>query len=492
MSNKASIAKKYIVCLPVKLESPLLIGSGENDWITDVKTVCNSKGEPYIPGTSVAGALRDSLKAQVEASIVESLFGSAKDAGQSLLNIADIKLMNTKLLNRDGVAIDPLTSVAIDGAKYDYMLVERGAQGLLLFELTIRRVGLRAVESYETALKSICQLFLNGLSVGAMSAKGLGKLVAQYAEYYKFDFVSEQSLRGYEAWKQYLAVYSRLAEKELENDRLKWLTELESCLGTPDFKITDKKPIINSEKLVLEAYFDIKSALLLKEDNISPEVEKLLLKESGSKSKTEGDNATNYTGYQMMSLDRYLIPGTSWKGVLRSKAYKLLRRIAGESADAEENCIHLLESLMGKSETLRSRLKVAETYIDKELLKLHKQARNRIDRLTGATQEGALFADVPAWKNTDERKIVKLQLEIEKCRSEEAGLVLLLLRELWLGMLPIGGGKGVGRGVLEGVEAKILFQDKCVQINDQDILSDKDCEYLNSFVTALKKELAVK
>jgi hypothetical protein len=40
-------------------------------------------------------------------------------------------------------------------------------------------------------------------------------------------------------------------------------------------------------------------------------------------------------------------------------------------------------------------------------------------------------------------------------RDSEIGLLLLLLKDLWTGDLPLGGGVSVGRGRLKGVRAEI-------------------------------------
>lgn len=489
MSNKAAIVKKYIITAPLQLESPLLIGSGENDWITDIKTVCDSNGYPYIPGTSLAGVLRDRLEEIYDAGLVAELLGTADSTGQSLLNIADVKLPQAKLVERDGVAIDNLTGSAIDGAKFDYQLVERGAKGLLQIEVTLRRVHLESCAVYEEALQTICELLLQGVSVGAMSAKGLGKVKASSAGYYKFDFQA-QGGTGYAKWKKYLSVYNKLAQAALENDRITWLLELEKELGAADYQAVATAPIVKEDNLVLEAYFDLSSALFLKEEGLNQEVAALLLKAAKPKDDTSAqEEKTNLTGSQMKSLENFVIPGTSWKGVLRGKAYKLLRKIAGK-IDNEASCNTLLEKLMGKSETRRSRLKIAETYIDKQALVLKPQTRNRIDRLTGATQKGALFVDVPAWKASEKTDLVKLQLEIENCQDAEAGLMLLLLRELWLGRLPLGGGKGIGRGVLKGTKAELNYKGKKYTLGKDGLVTGGDYKALNGYVLALKQELA--
>jgi hypothetical protein len=47
----------------------------------------------------------------------------------------------------------------------------------------------------------------------------------------------------------------------------------------------------------------------------------------------------------------------------------------------------------------------------------------------------------------------------EKDFAPEVGLMLLLLKDLWTGDLPLGGESSVGRGRLQGVSATITLDD---------------------------------
>ena len=49
-------------------------------------------------------------------------------------------------------------------------------------------------------------------------------------------------------------------------------------------------------------------------------------------------------------------------------------------------------------------------------------------------------------------------LEIKDFKDWEAGLMLLVLKDLWNGDLAIGGEKNAGRGVLQGLSATIFLR----------------------------------
>lgn len=79
-------------------------------------------------------------------------------------------------------------------------------------------------------------------------------------------------------------------------------------------------------------------------------------------------------------------------------------------------------------------------------------------------------------KNGNE-KVINLRMSINDYKYYEAGLLLLVLKDLWAGDLTIGGEKNVGRGVLEGMFAEIK-DNNGLNINIEDLKkitqSDKD------------------
>jgi hypothetical protein len=64
----------------------------------------------------------------------------------------------------------------------------------------------------------------------------------------------------------------------------------------------------------------------------------------------------------------------------------------------------------------------------------------------------------------------------------------LVLKDLWTGDLALGGEKGIGRGVLEGIRAVIKYEDNTYVI-EGDILGvdQKVKDKLNEFVKELEK-----
>ena len=62
MTTKASVTGKIIITGMLMLDSPLLIGQGGHTAEAsqaDIQVLRDGEGRPFIPGTSLAGVLRD-------------------------------------------------------------------------------------------------------------------------------------------------------------------------------------------------------------------------------------------------------------------------------------------------------------------------------------------------------------------------------------------------------------------------------------------------
>lgn len=486
---QGAIREKIVFNVPIKTISPLRIASGHTDNITDILVLKNKKGKAFIPATSLAGVLRNEICSLYGERVAEFIFGNADRKGndaQSLITINDISLKSATIITRDGVKIHEIAGTGIETAKYDFEAVEKGTEGNLTMEMTIRQghldlvageeltkdkknAGLLPVEKYlhtkyaETrdifleVAASLADLLTAGIHVGALTTKGLGLIKSRGpVKVYLFDFtaghfVQEQEKNASEAWLQYI-----------NSDNEKPILPKEEYTAA-EVNETQYPP----EDFVIEAAFAIYSSLLVR-DTVG--VQQNLVGNSARED-------TTIASVPMKSGDDYVIPGTSVKGALRSKAYKILTLLAPKNK--KEAAVLFLENLMGHEEkkdnnnevvapAQRGRLLIDEIYISaKGNPNLHemKQARNRIDRFTGATIDTALFSEVAIWQTKKEMPSIQLKLRVKKAQAEEAGLLLLLLRELWVGNLPLGGGKGIGRGVLQGISATVHYQKHTIKMH---------------------------
>lgn len=413
MSEQPNIYKIYKITAKLKLNSPLLIADGENDGVIDKHILKNKKGEPFIPGTSLAGALRN-LAIRKNKEIAELLFGKSENNdndSQSAIMINDIILKNYNLVLRDGVKIDPYTQSAINGAKYDYEAIEKGAESENELELIIKLREFHRNKSQEIGemIKFLADVVVGGILLGALTTKGFGKVKGEACKVYCYDFTKPNLLKAWLYQEEGIAFYEG-QDTGLENEN----------------------------DLAIVADFAIKSSLIIK----------------GGKEK-HGQKTKAVT---LKSGDDFVITGASIKGVISKQAQLIL--------DSLEQDKVFLDSLMGCSndnEKAKSRLYVEEAYIDNTKVTAKPQSRIRIDRFTNAVMAGGLFTSEPIRQDHDE-PTVRMKMTVKDCQDYEAGLLLFVLKDLWTGVLPLGGEKLIGRGILQGLRAEIAYRGNSFEI----------------------------
>jgi len=84
------------------------------------------------------------------------------------------------------------------------------------------------------------------------------------------------------------------------------------------------------------------------------------------------------------------------------------------------------------------------------------QNRVSLDRFTGGTRDGALFNEQPLFGGT--QSLVTVDLLLANPQEYEIGLLLLLLKDLWTGDLPLGGEISIGRGRLQGKNCQLEYR----------------------------------
>jgi CRISPR/Cas system CSM-associated protein Csm3 (group 7 of RAMP superfamily) len=129
-----------------------------------------------------------------------------------------------------------------------------------------------------------------------------------------------------------------------------------------------------------------------------------------------------------------------------------------------------------------SRLWVRETEI-KHAVHNRVQSRVKIDRFTGGSYPAALFDQQPVFTGE-----VTLDLTLQKPIEADVGLLLLLLKDLWTGDVPLGGEANVGRGRLRGREATLNWRGDTwtMQTNGDGLKIVGDRNVLEKAVEALR------
>lgn len=451
------ITHKISLTGQLQLLSPLLISSGETqaEYRSEVDkfVLRNGTEQPLIPGTSLAGVLREWLYEAYaeEPAIPEQLCGKIEknwqdESGQwhrggntglqSALNIMDVVLEKAEIIYRDGVALDTYTGTAIEGAKYDFEAVERGAEGQFRLLATLRREQEALAPRLIAAMEELAEYLAGGFAVGALTAKGFGRVIVKDVRMVTYDFHEVSDVRCWLRREDTERVYVPQGKKQL-------------LAG--DFAV--------------EADFALRTALLVRERNTNAKA---------------GENSIS--AVQKKSRNDYCLPGSSLKGALRHRAERILQHLG----KPEE----MLDTLMGSSRAgdnaRKSRFIVQETYF-REGVEPAAQSRNRIDRFTNATLEHMLFTTQPVWQQRQGERTLHVSFSIKECKPWEAGLALFLLRDLWLGDLALGGERSIGRGRLEGLGAVIRFGGGAWHLDKDGRVSGKPRQELEGFALALQQ-----
>ena len=470
--NEESIRGKIVLRGTLVLEAPLLIGAGESGAGHEVdREVLKTKaGQPFIPGTSLAGALRDFMAAE---SVLGThlLFGTdvsyerrQKAAWQSSMAFADVRLNNVEIVVRDGVSLDEITGTAIEHHKFDYEAVGSGAKGGFFAEITLRGIHETYGEEMEAAVDLLARKLASGFALGAHTAKGFGEVYVKDLQVYRYDFRKKEHVRA-------------------------WLDtpEKREAAITPQTYARQKK-LCAKDDCLLEAKFALKSPLLVRDYERAMKVK--------TKERTD-DDETSVQALMLRERNHWVIPGSSIKGALRHRAVEILRKLGIEDA--------LLDRMMGPSlarikeapeEKWKSRLIVSEVHLEEGVVP-RLQTRVRIDRFTGGKIDTGLFTTAPIWQTDEKRAVLSLRLVLHEPKEEERdweiGLLLLLIKELSLGRLALGGEKGIGRGILEGREAALSYRGETIAWGASPAaLMQEEREKLQGFVQALLEKREAK
>ena len=418
------ITERILIQGTLVLETPANLGNGDAEALTDMPLLLDEvSGKPLLTGTSIAGALRAYLRelehgyhnAERLHDRARQLFGAVQgnESVQSWVLVDDAQGTAAEIEVRDGVTLDPATRTAVDKGKYDYELLPAGAT----FELSLELL-LPEGREHEALLQSLA-LALQGLEKGEIGLglrkhRGLGQCRVTEWRVRRYDLTTAAGLLGW-----------------LENDASGEKTGAAICdlLGVNAAMLDQRK------RFTLKAEFGLAGSLLIRSSGAA------------------GDPDMVHLQSQRGGKPTPILSGTSLAGAIRARALRIANTMLGESAARD-----LIDGMFGHGKTpteeqpTGSRVLTRETEVTGNLDLV--QSRVKIDRFTGGAYPQALFSEQPLWGGPESKVIVELELRNPK--PAEIGLLLLVLKDLWTGDLPLGGESSVGRGRLAGRNATLM------------------------------------
>lgn len=424
MSN---IHSYYRLCF--KLVSPMLIGGGKNNS-TDTDVLLGKNGKPYIPATSIAGVLRSMLDNE-ETKV--KLFGDinipVKDnegniiktvSTESPVILSDaVASGEVTVTQRDNVALDGY-KVAKEGAKFNYEVVQPGAEFVAIAEITKDNADITG--DFEELLSKAVS---NGISFGTKTTRGLG------------------------------AVELSVGKKSFDFDKQ---TDIDNWLGydpftAGDFEVMELKADAASNAIRIKLKLKQKGGLSIRyytgeigdDKEAAVKNSPLLVRaEPAGNEKLSAEYVSDPGTPSEASLP--VIPGTSWAGAFRHR----FSEFVGESITKE--VFGNVDSSRGKDKpekAVKSKIAFSETVLHWGTPK--KLTRIAIDRFSGAVKTRALLTEQSVFYGDGE-----LDIRISKAVGEkELYALLAVVADLHNGFLAVGGETAIGRGIFEIKEMSI-------------------------------------
>lgn len=456
-SKKGRILSRTFMNVDFVLRSPLCIsGDGEK---TDNDVMRDGSGNPFIPGSSLAGALRDYMTSRFSQGEANLLFGSiADEARQSPLIVSDGIIAAPIISVRDGVALDD-GKQTIENAKYDMEIVEYGAKGSLNLELVLRDnhgFDLEKAKVWISAL--LIALDKNDIQLGMKKTRGFGLIQMTKLSMRHFDFDKKQSSLDESQAESYLEFLNNgfmMNLDELKGDGITAaeLEALNNWKGALEAEAKDFKSMYDEIVVPLR----LEGGLSIRQYSAQPE-------------------APDFQHIQSRNVS--VVPGTSWTGALRHRMKRILQEL-GVDAEKSEDEMNLIFGTLSSEEQpgFASPVRIYESRRDNAELSASKEklilsTRTKINRFTGGAQDKALFTErmsvggeyclvirmrksftFPKASDDEREKTTANLLKGHK------GLFYLAIKDLCNGFLQVGGQTSIGRGLFSyaGENAEAVF-----------------------------------
>lgn len=478
---------KRIIKGRLKALAGLHIGSGEVGKVTDAPVYRNIDGEIIIPGTTLAGALR-ALATKLAPHLghrkctaleddgtssgscncpVCSLFGSInpgkiEDEGSpSKIWFYDaVSEGDVKTVIRDGVGIDRETKTASRAAraKYDFEVVPKDTIFFFRFELHDEL----SKEEKEILMVALTEWQEGRGYLGGKKSRGLGNIELAELKIYRLNLSEQKSLMAF-----------------LQNDNpIAAATEEENWLVPGvDYNIRKPDKHIKCNNYLYNSFLQLDFVLKFTGGFVAND--------------TLAGMRAGFDFCPRRENGKFVLPGSSIRGVLRSQAEKIARTIVTLNSTKDEflnkcpacnpladlntpltSCSSLFREYKKKeksddeqineaklclacrffgSSDRGSRLHVSDGYlINPPNIRIMDFLA--IDRFTGGGKEGAKFDALVLWQPA-----FKSRIFIENVENWSLGWMMLVLKDIKDGFLSFGGGenKWFGKATMENGEIKV-------------------------------------
>lgn len=430
---------RMIARIMIEATSPIAVGNGEKDIITDAPVARDINGLPYIPGSSLTGILRHSINDEEE--VLDHLFGFQKgDKGEG----SKVIVSDALLVGSDGKAVDGLITsnkdtylqvfevlpvrqhVRINGkgtaenhGKFDEQVVYKGTR--FVFEMELLS---------ETADDGNMHKLLDIISsptfrIGSSTRNGFGSMKVVSMKYASYDLTNAQQLDNY------LRKSSSLVEDWNDAKEIKSKDSVH------------KDWIIYSLTLKPANFFLFSSGFGDEDADMTPVKESYI-------DWTDGEPTLK----EAMGL----IPATSIKGAVAHRTTYHWNRLMGNfvdngkalTCDKSDATIKIFGTTIDENGITPSRGHAifSDVFLNTGAHKVLPHIK--IDKFTGGVQDGALFQEKVS-TSIDEEFIEVIYVEKSALADDNIKKAFeQSLQDICDGLLPLGGGTNRGHGTFIG------------------------------------------
>jgi len=450
MEDKSQYRYRFISRIVIETVTPLAVGSGEKDIITDARVAKDVNGLPYIPGTSLAGIIRHAVGECKKDSHIWGYQKGKSGRGSEIIfsnaNIIDSEgsvvdgfVEKTNFLNqfndlpiRQHAKIDHKGATANTG-KFDEEIVFKGSRFCFEIELMISEKDKKEdIEDFERILS---ELYRKSFRIGGGTRSGFGEVKVISCKKKLLDLKDKKELQIY------LDKTSSLVESSFWEDAEEF----------DEKDINEKDWTTYRLELKPDGFFLFGSGYGDDEVDMTP-VKESCIEWDGNKAEFKDNNI--------------LIPATSVKGALAHRVafyYNMETHYMADKHEPDEFKDHVgknneaVKALFGTEDTNDPDMQRGNVMISDVIQKpvgnkkMDKVLNHvSIDRFTGGAIDGALFSEkvTDCMESSFELTIMVNNKAFGKKYVKES--LSAALNDICSGMLPLGGGVNRGNGIFVG------------------------------------------
>lgn len=403
---------RYIARIIMEADSPLSIGGNGQTFLQDSPVAKDFNGLPFIPGTSLAGYLRNVVND------AESYFGKHEDEesiGSNII-ISDALAINenghveqepklpSQLCNfhqqllglpmRDHVRIDH-KGTAADGAKFDREIVYKGTRFKCEIELQLPD------EDDNVWQNTLAAFVRNDFYVGGGQTNNFGRMKAISIYHQKFDLDDTESKSNYKKLSVDLNKGNELLNTEFVSNQ----TATSSNYSTIPLKLNGK-----------DTFFLFASGIPDVDNDSAPYTENCIT--------WDVDKPT------FSEKPWYVIPGSSIKGILAHRAAWLYNKAHGNTIEK------VLAQLTSKHAESVDSIEIPDDLQALEKLKAQLQTQiNELDevmKLDLDHKEATLFDECTATNNEAVRELFGYATDSTDEGKEDGLMGRVIVHDTWL------------------------------------------------------------